>query len=115
MTNKISTLQTVGSIFLFLFVFNFPIALGQPEISSPSEIKLPYAMSVSVPLRELPSDTSPIKTAWFDGIIPVRKTTKNQIFGTTEDGVLQNYNGQFNPSDISVNFDGVGAQGFCST
>ena len=110
MTNKISTLQTVGSIFLFLFVFNFPIALGQPEISSPSEIKLPYAMSVSVPLRDLPSDTSPIKTAWLDGIIPVRQTTSNQIFGFTEDEVLQNYNNQFNPSEILANFDGVGAQ-----
>ena len=104
MTNKISTLQTVGSIFLFLFVFNFPIALGQPEISSPSEIKLPYAMSVSVPLRDLPSDTSPIKTAWLDGIIPVRQTTSNQIFGFTEDEVLQNYNNQFNPSEIISKF-----------
>jgi len=69
-------------------------------------------MSVSVPLRDLPPVIESTNSPWFDGIIPVRKTTPNQIFGYTEDGVLQNYNGQFDLSDISVNFDGVGAQGF---
>ncbi len=112
MTHKIFTLRRLGSIFLLLFVFNFSFTLSQSVVSSPSEIKSPFAMSVSVPLRDLPPDTSPIKSAWSDGIIPVRQTTTNQIFGYTEDGVLQNYIGQFNPSEISANFDGVGAQGF---
>ena len=92
-------------------VFAQSPVISNPVVSFPSEIKSPFAMSISVPLRDLPPDTAPIKSAWIDGIIPVRETTTNQIFGYTEDGALQNYNGQFNPSEITVNFDGVGAQG----
>ena len=111
MTKNISTFRSLVLHFLLLFVFSYSSAIGQSEVSFPSEIKSPVAMSVSLPLRDLPSDTSTIISPWFDGIIPLRETTTNQIFGYTEDGVLQDYNGQFSPSDITVNFDGVGAQG----
>ena len=111
MAKNISTARSMASLLLFFFLFSFSSLIGQSITSFPSEIKSPVAMSVSVPLRDLPPDTAPIKTAWLDGIIPVRKTTTNQIFGYIEDAVLQNYNGQFSPNDITVNFDGVGAQG----
>jgi hypothetical protein len=110
MTKKITAFRSLLS--LFLFVFYVSAAMGQSVVSFPSEIKSPVAMSVSVPLRDLPPDAAPIKSAWMDGIIPVRHTSSNQIFGYTEDGVLQNYNGHFSPSEITINFDGVGAQGY---
>ena len=112
MTKNITAFRSLVSLFLLLFVFSFSTAIGQSGISFPSEIKPPVAMSVSVPLRDLPPDTTTIKSAWLDGIIPLRETTTDQIFGYIEDGVLQDYNGQFSPDDITVNFDGVSAQGY---
>jgi len=112
MTKYNSTLRSTVSLFVLLFVFSFSAAMGQSLISFPDEIKSPVAMSVSVPLRDLPPDAAPFNSPWLDGIIPVRETSTNQIFGYTEDGVLQDFNGQFNPADITVNFDGVSAQGY---
>lgn len=112
MTKFNSTLRSTAPLFVLLFMFSISNALGQSLISFPSEIKSPVAMSVSVPLRDLPPDAAPFNSPWQDGIIPVRETSTNQIFGYTEDGVLQDFNGQFNPADITVNFDGVSAQGY---
>ncbi len=112
MTKNITAFRSLVSLFLLLFVFSFSTAIGQSGISFPSEIKPPVAMSVSVPLRDLPPDTTTVKSTWLDGIIPLRETTTDHIFGYIEDGVLQDYNGQFSPDDITVNFDGVSAQGY---
>ncbi len=98
------------TVFVLLIISLVSITYSQ-TVTSPSEILAPVAIGLSGPIRDIQPDNSPIISAWRDGIIPLRRPKELNYNYSGSDGTLQDFS-MLGPSDITVNFDGVGAQGF---
>jgi hypothetical protein len=96
---------------LCFFIFaNFVIAQSQ-VISNPT-VSQPIKMGISQPMRDLPLNSGKIIENWKDGIIPLRTPFDMEVQDIEKDGSLKDFKGPFGATNISQNFDGVGAGGY---
>jgi Secretion system C-terminal sorting domain len=97
-------------VLFFLLTASF-VSLAQVGEVSPPQVIPALNHDLSIPLRDM--DELPImQTPWENGIIPLnsRSPIINDTYKT--DPALQSSNGTDGISDVIVNFNGVGAQGF---
>ena len=99
------------SLFVTLSILTISVFPQNATISDPV-VSQAVKMTVSQPMRDLPlmdSETTPI---WSDGIIPLRVPFESTIENVKMDGSIKEFSGPFGATNITKNFDGVGAQGY---
>ncbi len=109
MTDLLYKWILIASVFLFS-----NLMLAQTQVISNPVVAQPIKIGISQPLRDLPVTSQTSVENWVDGIIPLRTPLENTAFESEikKDGSLSNYLGTYSTSEITQNFDGVGAKGY---